>query len=84
MSDKFPADLASIQAEAGASVDLGCLQDDIICQAMEQLCTSQADQNSKLNAMNTMLQRRLAMFSPQKGFSNEVYHASTSSGMSLM
>lgn len=57
MSDKFPADLASIQAEAGAPVDLGHLQDDIICQAMEQLRTSQADQNSKLDAMNTMLQR---------------------------
>ncbi len=68
MSDKFPADLASIQAEAGAPVDLGRLQDDIIRQAMEQLRTSQADQNSKLDAMEYNAQHRLAMFSPQKDF----------------
>ncbi|KAF9018376.1 hypothetical protein BDZ89DRAFT_1073960 [Hymenopellis radicata] len=85
MKVEFPVKLARLQAEAGESVNLERIQDEVLRRVLEENRTERAlhhqeveKQRRELQELRECFHRRTSFLSPSKGFSNALYHENAS------
>lgn len=72
----FPNELAVLKANAGSPVDLQRLQKRTLQLALEEVRSVQVNQAVTIQKISTLLERRTAVLSPTKGFSQDSYYQS--------
>ncbi|GLB44253.1 hypothetical protein LshimejAT787_1601830 [Lyophyllum shimeji] len=83
MTTRFRTDLMMLRANAGSPVDLQRIQNHTLQLALEEVRTLLAMQVSMMTKHFQQQERRTAVLSPTKGFSQEVYHATGSTSTAL-
>ena len=73
----YPSELACLQANTGSPVDLMRIQNEAMCQALEENRVQLRELRRELSAMRVSFDRRTAVLSPAKAYSHQAY---TSSG----
>jgi hypothetical protein len=73
MRTTFPAELCVLQANAGSPIDLARIQNEALRLSLEEVRSLLGAQYSQLKQLISMVQRRTAVLSPSKGYSNETY-----------
>lgn len=76
MRNTFPSEFSALKASEGSPVDLQRIANESLRKALEEMRCLLVSQSSEMKAMRLMLQRRTAVLSPSKGFSNEAYYNS--------
>jgi hypothetical protein len=73
MRTTFPSELCILQANAGNPIDLARIQNEALRLSLEELRSLVSAQNNQLKLLTSIIQRRTAVLSPAKGYSNETY-----------
>uniref|UniRef100_A0A8H8CI32 XPG-I domain-containing protein n=1 Tax=Psilocybe cubensis TaxID=181762 RepID=A0A8H8CI32_PSICU len=76
MKTEYPTSLAHLQANAGSTVDLERIQNNLLRLSLEEMRALLATQAAELKEMRLLIQRRTDVLSPTKGFSNLSYQHS--------
>ncbi|KAJ7234260.1 hypothetical protein C8J57DRAFT_1531801 [Mycena rebaudengoi] len=73
MSEVFPVDLKQLQDSEKEPLDLARIQNEALRLSLEEVRVQLVQQTRILERMEQKLERRTALFSPAKGYSNDVY-----------
>jgi hypothetical protein len=76
MKTTFPSELTILQSAAGNPVDMARIADAALRQSLEEMRAQLSSQQVKMAQMMRLLERRTAVLSPAKGYSNAAYAAS--------
>ncbi|KAJ7237509.1 hypothetical protein C8J57DRAFT_1247075 [Mycena rebaudengoi] len=73
MSSVFPVDLKRLKDSEKEPLDLARIQNEALCLSLEEVRVQLVQQTRILERMEQKFERRTAVFSPAKGYSNEAY-----------
>ncbi|PPQ75836.1 hypothetical protein CVT26_001130 [Gymnopilus dilepis] len=73
MKSSFPTDFTLLKAKEGSPVDLQRLQNQVLQQSLEEMRSLLSTQTAELTKLRQTLERRTAVLSPTKAYSNQVY-----------
>ena len=74
MKHSFPSDFTLLKAKEGSPVDLQRLQNQVLQQSLEEMRSLLSTQAAELTKLRLSLERRTAVLSPTKAYSNQAYH----------
>ena len=77
MSSTFRTELTLLCAKEGSPVDLQRLENELLQQSLESLCSLAAQQASEIKALRVMFEHPTSVLSPTQGFSVDAYHQSS-------
>jgi hypothetical protein len=73
MKTTYPSELSVLQANAGSPIDLARIQNEALRLSLEEVRVLLTSQSTKLSTMLELVQRRTAVLSPAKAYTNEMY-----------
>lgn len=73
MKCSFPTDFSLLKANEGSSVDLERIQNQVLQQSLEEMRSLLSSQTAELTKLRQTLERRTAVLSPTKAYSNQAY-----------
>ncbi|KAJ7238394.1 hypothetical protein C8J57DRAFT_1246471 [Mycena rebaudengoi] len=73
MSSVFPVDLKRLKDSEKEPLDLARIQNEALCLSLEEVRVQLVQQTQIFERMEQKFERRTAVFSPAKGYSNEAY-----------